>query len=180
MKIIAFTGMPCSGKSEAVKIAKEQDIPVIRMGDCIWEEVESQGLDFNDRNVGKVANDMRKIHGKDIWAKRTLEKIKAFDKKNVIVIDGLRNPEEVDFFKQKLGSEFVFVAVNASTETRRKRALSRKRKDDSMDVSVLEERDRRELSWGLGDVIKSADIIITNENGLDVFQREIKEVLAKI
>ncbi|HEC81032.1 MAG TPA: hypothetical protein ENI42_01220, partial [Thermoplasmatales archaeon] len=38
MKTIAFTGMPGSGKTEAVKIAKELEIPVIRMGDCVWEE----------------------------------------------------------------------------------------------------------------------------------------------
>ena len=32
MKIIAFAGMPCSGKSEAVRIAKEMNIPVIWFG----------------------------------------------------------------------------------------------------------------------------------------------------
>ena len=43
MKIIAFAGMPFSGKSEAVRIAKDYKIPVIRMGDMIWEETKKQG-----------------------------------------------------------------------------------------------------------------------------------------
>ena len=59
MKILAFTGMPASGKSVAVEIAKEKNIPVIRMGDAVWFETKKQGLLLNDKNVGKVANDMR-------------------------------------------------------------------------------------------------------------------------
>ena len=43
MKIIAFTGMPASGKSEAVQLAKDKGIPVIRMGDLVWEETRRQG-----------------------------------------------------------------------------------------------------------------------------------------
>ncbi|HIG99167.1 MAG TPA: AAA family ATPase, partial [Thermoplasmata archaeon] len=43
MKIIAFTGMPASGKSEAVQLAKDKGIPVIRMGDLVWEETQRQG-----------------------------------------------------------------------------------------------------------------------------------------
>ena len=41
MKIIAFVGMPASGKSEASRIAAEMGIPVIIMGDVIRKEVLS-------------------------------------------------------------------------------------------------------------------------------------------
>ena len=68
MKIIAFTGMPFSGKSEAVEIAKKLGIPVVRMGDMVWDEVKKQGLEINDGNVGFIANKMRESHGMDIWA----------------------------------------------------------------------------------------------------------------
>ena len=69
MRIIAFAGMPFSGKSEAVQIAKDSNIPVVRMGDAVWNEVEKQGLELNDKNVGMIAEKMRKDHGMDIWAK---------------------------------------------------------------------------------------------------------------
>jgi len=42
------------------------------------------------------------------------------------------------------------------------------------------ERDKRELSWGLEDVIASADIIIPNEKSLDNLRKEIKKILDKI
>ena len=180
MKTIAFAGMPFSGKSEAVRIAKDYNIPVIRMGDMIWEETKKQGLELNDKNVGTIANDMRKTHGMDIWAKRTLEKIKSMDEVKALVIDGIRNIEEIEIFEKELGEDFVVVAVQVSDELRYQRAMNRDREDDSKDLSLIKERDKRELSWGLGNVIASADIVITNEDGIEEFQGKIKDIFNKI
>jgi len=44
MKLIAFVGMPASGKSEAAAIAKKLDIPVVNMGDVVREETARQGF----------------------------------------------------------------------------------------------------------------------------------------
>jgi len=79
MKVIAFTGMPASGKSEAVQLAKEKGIPVVRMGDLVWEETKRQARPLDDHNVGNVAHTMRKTYGMDVWAKRTVEKIHSFN-----------------------------------------------------------------------------------------------------
>ncbi len=180
MKILAFTGMPWSGKSEAVKIAKSKKIPVIRMGDLVWEETKKQGLKLNDENVGHIASTMREKHGKDIWSKKTIDKIKSIRKKETLIIDGIRNPEEIDLFKKELGSDFVIVAIKASDDIRRKRALNRARSDDSTDIKDLEKRDKRELGWGLGKVIDSADIAINNEGKIDEFRNQVREFLDRI
>ena len=55
MKIIAVTGMPFSGKTEVVKIAKKMNIEIIRMGDLVWEEVKKRGLKLSDRNIVSFA-----------------------------------------------------------------------------------------------------------------------------
>ena len=176
MKILAFTGMPCSGKSVAVQIAKQHHIPVIRMGDAVWEETKKQGLPLNDTHVGAIANDMRSKFGKDIWAKKTVEKITAMKKTDSLVIDGIRNSEEIDYFKKHLGSNFIVIAIIASDETRKTRVLGRKREDDSSDVKDLEKRDKREIGWGLGKVIQESDIEIVNEESMEEFQHAIEEV----
>jgi len=180
MKIIAFTGMPFSGKSEAVEIAKEMKIPVIRMGDMVWEEVKNQGLKLNDKNVGIIANQMRKEHGMDIWARRTLEKMESMDKEEIIVIDGVRNNEEIETFKQKLNGDFVVIAIKASTETRHQRAMNRGRQDDSKDERQIKERDQREIGWGLDKVIDAANITIENEGSVDEFREEINKLLDEL
>lgn len=180
MKIIAFAGMPCSGKSEAVKIAKAMDIPVIRMGDMVWKEVKNRRLSLDEKNVGAIADQMRREVGMDIWARKTLEKISRIKKSNRIIIDGIRNIEEIDTFKKKLGQDFLIVAVTASDEIRQKRFLKRGREDDSANIQDLKDRDKRELNWGLGTVIASADIIIPNDDGIQDFKKEIKKILSRI
>ena len=172
--------MPFSGKSEAVKIAKNLDIPVVRMGDTVWEEVKRQGLAINDSNVGSVANKMRKEYGMDIWARRTIEKIRSMKVKKCLVIDGVRNIEEIDTLKKELGDDFIVVAIEVSDETRYNRAMKRKREDDSLDGDLVKERDRREIGWGINRVIASADIVISNENDIEDFQVKIREILTKI
>lgn len=179
MKIIAFTGMPFSGKSEAVKIAKEMNIPVIRMGDMVWEETKKQGLELNDKNVGTIADSMRKKYGMDIWAKKTLEKISTLKNTKLLVIDGVRNKEEVDTFKRRLGEDFLLISVNVSDETRYKRAMFRGRKDDSKDINLIKERDKREISWGLNKVVSSADIAVSNQGNLEDFRAEIRKIFAR-
>jgi dephospho-CoA kinase len=176
MKIIAFTGMPFSGKSEAVKIAKEQNIPVIRMGDMVWQETKKQGFELNDKNVGTVANNMRKEHGMNIWAVKTIEKIKKIKDTDILVIDGVRNLQEVETFKKKLGDDFLLVAVKVSDHLRYQRAMIRGRQDDSKNLTKIKERDKRELEWGLNKVIDSADIIISNEGTLEELHDKIKQV----
>ena len=172
--------MPFSGKSEAVQIAKDLNIPVFRMGDAVWDEVKNRGLELNDKNVGMIADKMRKDHGMDIWARRTLDKIKSLDKSDVVVIDGIRNVEEIDRFKKELGKDFVVIAIDASDEKRHKRAIKRSRQDDSKDLEKIKERDKRELRWGLDVVIASAGIVIFNEGNIDDFRNKIRKTLSKI
>jgi dephospho-CoA kinase len=176
MKIIAFAGMPFSGKSEAVKIARDIKIPVIRMGEIVWEETKKRGLELTDKNVGTVANTMRKEFGMNIWAMRTLEKIKLIKNQKMMVIDGVRNIEEIETFKKELGKDFLLIVVQVSDEKRYERAMTRGREDDSQNINLIKERDKRELSWGLGCVVASADIIVTNEGNIEDFKREIKRI----
>mgnify|MGYP001562631713 CR=1 FL=1 len=177
MKIIAFTGMPASGKSEAVQLAKDKGIPVIRMGDLVWEETKRQGKQLNDKNVGSVASSMRKKQGMDIWARRTVEKIHSLKTSSLLVIDGVRNREEIEYFKKELGFDFLIVAIDTSDELRRKRAIARGRTDDSKNLKDLEERDQREIRWGLQKVIAEADIVIPNNSTLEEFKKQVLTML---
>ena len=172
--------MPFSGKTEAVKIAKDKGIPIVRMGDMVWDEVKKRGLELNDQNVGFVANEMREKHGMHIWAKRTIEKIKTMNYEGFLVIDGLRNVEEIDIFKKELGEKFIVIAIEVSDKTRYGRAMIRSRRDDSKDIEKVKERDRRENRWGLAEVVASADIVISNEKDIESFRGEIRKIFDKI
>jgi len=162
MTTIAFTGMPGSGKTEAVKIAEKKGIRIVRMGEIIWDEVKKQGLTVNDETVAYIATKMREIQGKDFWAQQTLKKIQD----DSLIIDGVRSYEEVMTFKKKL-ENFILVAIHASPQIRYQRILGRRRIDDAINLTQIKKRDTRELTWGIGSVISMADKMFINEGSLE-------------
>ncbi|MDG6218281.1 MAG: AAA family ATPase [Candidatus Thermoplasmatota archaeon] len=174
MHVIAFTGMPWSGKSEAVKAAIEKDIPVFRMGDMVWQEVKERGLPLNSENVGTIANEMRLKHGPNIWAKKIVDTIKEMTHvKPLVVIDGIRSIEELNYLRTHLSDSFLLIAITSPDILRHERAKKRKREDDSIQDSDIQERDNREKQWGIETVMASADQTICNDSTLESFREKI-------
>ena len=54
MKIIGLIGLPGSGKGEASRIAMQQGLTVLVMGDVIRQEAARQGLEPTDVNLGRI------------------------------------------------------------------------------------------------------------------------------
>lgn len=176
MKIIAFVGMPASGKSEASRIAAEMGIPVIIMGDVIRKEVLKRGLEPNDSNTGMVATDLRKYEGMDAVAKRCISQIREIGSE-LIVVDGVRGIAEVECFRKEFGKGFILISIYAPIEVRFSRVQKRGRSDDMNSIEGLRQRDERELSWGMGEAIDASNIEIENNFTLETFRKDVAEVL---
>lgn len=175
MRVIATTGMPGSGKSLAVEVAEELSIPVLQMGDLVREETADRGLEPSPASFGEVASGMREEEGADVWAQRTIERLEGIDAEPVLV-DGVRNLEELTAFRQELGDDLLLVAILASPDTRYERLAERGRAEDSADRDTLLDRDLRELGYGLGDVIAMADVYIENEGDPDEARATLRAV----
>jgi len=177
MKIIAFVGMPASGKSEAARIASGMCIPVVNMGDVIRKEVLRRGLEPNDSNTGMVATDLRKCEGMDAVARRCISQIREVGSE-LVVVDGVRGIAEVECFRQEFGKGFILISIYAPIEVRFSRVQKRGRSDDMDNIEGLRRRDERELSWGMGEAIKASSIEIENSFSLDTFRKDVIEVLS--
>jgi dephospho-CoA kinase len=201
VRVVGFTGMPGSGKSEAMEVAKARGHPVVRMGDLIWEEVERRGLPRDARHVGEVANAMRDSHGKDVWARRTAERVRQVmaqeearpaggaharpgaggaPPSRLVLIDGIRSQEEVETLRRELGHDFVLVAIHTDPDHRFQRMVARGRADDSEDVSVLKARDEREMQWGIARTIALADEMLVNDSTLEAFRAKVSGLLDRV
>lgn len=181
MKVLGITGMPGAGKSEAVAVAKQQGIPVVRMGDLIWEEVERRGLPKDAANVGKVADQVRKEEGPDVWALRTVARVRdAHAGRRVVVIDGVRSNHEVDVFRRELGNDFVLVGIHTDPHERHDRMTRRARDDDPDTEEGHVARDEREMEWGLARTIAMADEMVVNDDTLEAFHAEFAGLLDEL
>lgn len=189
--------MPASGKSEAARLARDEGVPVVSMGDVIRDEVKRRGLEPTDDNMGDVATSLREEEGDDAVARRCADEIRAQDAP-VVLVDGVRGIDEVEYFRdefddgdvrqaesdessgtQTSGDEFVLVAVEAPFETRLERVRERARSDDMTTPEELRDRDERELGYGMGEAIEDADVRIVNDGSLEEFREEFRDVLTE-
>ncbi len=181
MRIIAFVGLPLSGKSTAAEVAREMGIPVIVMGDIIRRYAESRGLKPTRENLGKIAEELRKEEGMDAVAKRCIPHVKkALKNKGMVVIDGIRGIAEVERFKKEFGDDFILINIEAKEELRLERALRRNRPDDVKTLDELLKRDEQELKWNMGEAMKIANYTIENNSSLKEFKEKVRDFLTKL
>ena len=172
MKLILVTvGLPGSGKEEFITIAKKYNFEVIRMGDIVRERTAELGLPITNQNCGMVANEERKQHGLDIWAKRTVPRIKS----QFVLIDGTRGEAEVNYFRQVYPKNLKVVAIFADQNTRFERIKNRNRPDDTKTLEEFIERDKRELAWGIGNVFLLADYMLINDSTKEAFYDTVQK-----
>jgi dephospho-CoA kinase len=191
MKIIGVTGLPGSGKSVVSRAAKKLDIPIVKMGDVIREEAKKR-----NQKTGEVAVELRKEYGEFVVAERCVEIIKTHitskspsldtnprnrsrikvHKCDIYMIEGIRSPYEVEIFKKNF-TEFKVIAIHSTPNTRFKRLKRRMRPDDSHEESDFQMRDQRELNFGIGNVIATADYMVVNEGPLKKIKNIIRSIL---
>ena len=137
-KILAFVGMPASGKSEAASVLRQKGITVINMGDVIRKRLYAEDLSqpMPIQAVWALTCVKRKA---GMRLQRDVSQDQATNE-DFIGIDGVRSVPEVERFKEAFGSDFTLVSVDSPLEIRFSRVLARKRSDDMKDISELKVR----------------------------------------
>lgn len=182
--IIGLTGPMGCGKGEVVKILEELGFQYITLSMMVREEARRRGVEEEREKLMEVGNSMRALEGAGVLGKRALEKILAsgHDK---WVVDGIRNPAEIDELKKN--ENVYIVGVNANRELLVERILSRGRESDAIEKSEIIRKLDRE--WGLGEpedgqqvekCMKKVDFMIDNEGSLQDLQKAFLEFYNKI
>jgi dephospho-CoA kinase len=176
--VMGLAGMPGSGKSVVVSVAKGAGYGVVVMGDVVREEAERRGMKPTPENLGKIMLELRQKEGNNVIAKRCISKIENA-KENKVIVDGIRSSSEVEEFKMHF-PKFSLIAIHSSPETRFKRLYRRQRTDDPKNWKIFHERDQRELSVGLGEAITMAEHKIVNNGEKATAKEKAKEILKKV
>lgn len=173
--IIGLTGSLCAGKGEVANYLKSLGFFSYSLSDVLRKEAEMLNIESTRENMIKLGNELRKLHGNGILAKKIKEIIPS-DKN--IVIDSIRNPEEVKELKELTG--FTLVGVDSLEETRFARMLSRNRPGDPKTIEEF-----RKINEDLGveygqqvqKCMKTADCILVNNVPIDQLHKKIDKLL---
>lgn len=173
---MGFCGLPGSGKSTALEAIEDLGV-IVNMGNIIREEASNQNLKPTDKNLGKIARNLRKKEGPAVIAKKTIDKIKNLSKE-VIFVDGLRSVPELNQFREHW--QFPLIAVILEEDKRLKRIIERGRKDDSKSIDQIKKRDNREKGFGLENLIEKADYNISNNSTKANLKEKTRTLVIKL
>lgn len=165
--IIGLTGSLCSGKGTIANHLIELGFHHQVLSDRIRDEIRSRGQEITRTLLQDVGNELRLTYGGAILAERTCDLIANIQ--GNIVIDGVRNPDEIEFLRNSLNAKII--GIHAPKEKRLEWYLERakERGEDGKTLEIFERDDNRDFGIGepengqqVGKCLEMADIFLWN------------------
>lgn len=161
MKLIVVTGMPASGKNIVARYAQMHRYPHISTGDFVRAEILKRGCQGDPETSAVLSTQLRGADGLGV-TRMAIEKVLQ-QKADIAFLEGVRSWPEIELIRSKVSC--LLVAVVAPKSIRLDRVKQRGREDDSADH--FEDRDQREIQYGVAVCVALADHYILNNGTLD-------------
>ena len=186
MKVIGLTGTIGAGKKAVKDVLKAKiDSFDVVLSDVIRVELERKRGRADRKTLQDMGNDMRRMYGKHILAKLAVEYLSK--KKEYVVIDGIRNPGEIQYLRQRFGSDFKLVAIDADPKIRFERITKRAQAKDAKtweEFVAMDERDQGVGEPEYGQQVKAcmemADFKIVNDGDENSLKQKVDEIVSKL
>jgi len=182
MKIIGVIARIAGGKGEVVNyLTQEHGFMSVSFGDMVREEVRAQGLSLGRDNEDMVSKQKTKDNP-NYWREKVSEKVKELINSGVkVVIDGIRYPEDVAYFRNVFGDDFFLVFVDRSTEKRFEGIKKRGRPGDPQTLEEFRKQDERQNElFRLNESIKQADYVLDNNGTIEELHANVDKMLRVI
>lgn len=180
--IIALTGSFAAGKDMVAEyLVQKRGFRRYVYSDILRQELLAAGLEPVRENYRATGNRIRAQFGPGELSLRLLKQAQAGSAKHAVFV-GVRNPEEANVLREKLGDQFQMWFVDAPVEVRYERTRQRGR---SNDFASLEDFIHNEQAEDTDDPTgmhalrlgKVADAVIINDKDLDSLHLQVDKLL---
>lgn len=179
--VIGLVGPIASGKGTISEYLKSQGFVYYSLSNVVREETQARGLEMTRKNLQDVGNDLRENYGGAVLVHRLEERI---NKQDFVVIDGIRNPEEVFAIKEQFGGKMVTISAYKNQRVKRYLERAKVRGEDIASVASFKKIDERDLGKGEAEsgqqvqaCIDLADFTLKNNGTIEEFHQNCKEML---
>jgi dephospho-CoA kinase len=181
---IGLTGRMGSGKGEVVRLLEAHGFRYASLSDMVRAEAARLGRPVSRAEMQDIGNRLRREGGAGVLGRRVRGMIEASPVARW-VIDGVRNPAEVEELRQLDG--FVLLAVEADVEVILQRMQQRGRDTDRASDDELRQRLARE--WGenepeggqrVGACMQRSDHTLPNNGPLEELATAVERLLAQL
>ena len=186
MIYIGVVGQIAAGKGVLVEyLVKKFNFISFSLSTIVHKEIENRKIkDFTRETMQEVGNGLRCEYGDDILARRTIERLNE-EKNDRVVIEGIRNPGEIEFFKKN--PSFILIGIKTKKKLRFKRSLQRAKPWDPKNWKDFIKVGKQDLGIGqkksgqqVGKCLAYCDYILTNNKDKQNFEKKIKKLIEKI
>lgn len=179
--VIGITGSFGSGKTTAASFFETKGYHKITLSLFLEEELKTKGEPITRKNLQDLGNLWRTKKRSGVLARKALESINKDEK---IVVDGIRNIGEIEYFKKN--SDFKLIGILANRNIRLERLQIVKRREE-LTRQLFDKLDYRDLGVGEKETglqvavcLSISDYFILNNNTKKEFEKQLKEVLIKL
>ena len=155
MRYVGVTGLPGAGKGVFIELLRPRlaergiETRYYSLSDELRAEARRRGRPVERPILRHIANQLRRDEGAGILSLLVVRKLRQDletlpgETDLVIIIDAIRNPDEVRALRRELGSRFVLAAVEAPVDVLVERIAARARFDEPDEVLEKKEAARR-------------------------------------
>lgn len=176
--IIGITGQTAAGKNAVLeKLAESLDFKHYSVRSYLVGLLDELGLPENRKNLGDIATSQRKKHGASHNIKQIVE-TNGIDGKENVVIESIRNPEEVKFLRKDFDN-FILLSVVSDSDERIKRTKVDPDMGGENYEKMFTEQEQREndlqdkFGQQISECVKLADYTIDNSYGVEELESAV-------
>lgn len=182
MKIVlGLVGPIASGKGTIARFLKSKGFEYFSLSDVVRDETRSRDLEINRKNLQDVGNDLRSNFSGAVLVDRIVGKVK---KHNLVVIDGVRNPQEIAAIKNDLFGKIMHVSAYKNRRLERYLERAEIRGEGKASVLKFKKSDARDLGEGedkngqqVAECMALADFKLINNSSIERFQENCQDML---
>jgi len=203
LRFVGVTGLPGAGKGAFIDLLRpllaERGIETryYSLSDQLREEARRRELPVERPVLRAIANQLRQEHGSGVLSLMVVRQMRQdlaalpAGTSLVVIVDSIRNPEEVRALRGELGGQFVLVAVEAPLEVLVRRLASRARYDEPEEVVKRKEAARQMILGESGEgepahghniagCVAMADWRVDNSDSLTMLGEGIQEFIREM
>ncbi|MBU0974861.1 AAA family ATPase [Patescibacteria group bacterium] len=181
--VIGLVGPIASGKGTISEFLKSKGFKYFSLSDVVRAETFARGLEITRENLQDIGNDLRENFSGSVLVDRIVDEIKKHD---FVVIDGVRNPQEISAIKNDLGGKIVHISAYKSRRLERYLKRAKVRGEDDATISKFKQVEARDLGVGEGEngqqvseCLSLADFKLVNNLSLDQFYLDCEKMLSE-
>jgi dephospho-CoA kinase len=181
VKLIAFVGLPGTGKSAATVYATERGLPKVSFGDVMRNELQKAGLEFTQENERGLREKLRLDPNGDLMLLEIIRQINDLIAagQHKIIIDGLGAWASYKRLRQDYPGSLVVVSFAAQRHIRLRRLSTRS--DFPLDENQVNTRDYDEIeTLNKGGVLAMADYFVSDNNSLEQLHSQLDNLFREL